>query len=862
VSAAEIPAPPPSGATGLTSAAVAERERQGLVNVTTDPNKRTVGSIISANVLTRFNAILGSLLAVVLVIGAYRDALFGIVLVTNAVVGIVQELRAKRTLDRLGVVAAPKVAVVRDGTLHEVATTKVVLGDLVEVQAGDQIVVDGTVVSSDGFEVDESLLTGEADPIDRHPGDPVLSGSFVVAGHGRFEATAVGDDAYAARLATEARRFELTHSELRAGTDQILRIGTFFLVPTAVLLVFTQLRTSGSVFDALRGSVAGVGAIIPEGLVLLTSVAFAVGVIRLARRQALVQELAAVETLARVDVVCVDKTGTLTEGGLTAGAVERVDDGLTDDHVRAGIGALVAAEERPNPSLAALGSLGDAPGWTRTAAVPFSSARKWSGATFEGAGTWLLGAPDVLLAADDPVRGHAEDLAASGSRVLLLARSPHELSGEQLPDHRRPAALVCLEEQVRAEAADTIAFFHRQGVAVKVISGDHPVTVSNVATKVGIPGAEHPVHARDLPEDQDELADVLEDHSVFGRVQPHQKRAMVGALQSRGHVVAMTGDGVNDVLALKDADIGVAMGSGSGASRSVAQLVLLDDSFASLPEVVAEGRRVIGNIERVANLFVTKSVYALLLSVSVGVAQLPFPFFPRHLTIISSLTIGIPGFFLALAPNDQRARPGFVGRVARFAIPAGAVAAAATFGGYYLARSEAGVTLTAERTTAVIVLFLVAGWVLMILARPLTRGRIALLVGMCLAFITAMSVPGLREFFELRLPSVVVVFAAIGIAAVAIGVLEAGWQVVEWQRRRVEAREAAEAREREEEQAAAEARAAEPAAEREQAQPPGQDGAAAPSPASEGAPTVRGGRPRQDDGGRRGARRSRDRPTK
>ncbi|MGK2949969.1 MAG: HAD-IC family P-type ATPase [Acidimicrobiales bacterium] len=795
LSAAPLPSPPPSSATGLTSAAVAERRRQGLVNVTTDPNKRTVGSIVAANVLTRFNAILGSLLAVVLVIGAYRDALFGIVLVTNAVVGIVQELRAKRTLDRLGVVAAPKVAVLRDGTLSEVATTEVVLGDLVEVQAGDQVVVDGTVVSADGLEVDESLLTGEADPIDRHPGDPVLSGSFVVAGHGRFEATAVGDDAYAARLATEARRFALTHSELRAGTDQILRVGTFFLVPTAVLLVITQLRTSGSVFDALRGSVAGVGAIIPEGLVLLTSVAFAVGVIRLARRQALVQELAAVETLARVDVVCVDKTGTLTEGGLTAGAVERVDDALSDAEVLAGIGALVAAEDRPNPSLAALGPLSDAPGWTRTAAVPFSSARKWSGATFEGAGTWLLGAPDVLLPADDPVRARAEELAGGGSRVLLVARSPHALGGESLPDHRRPAALVCLEEQVRLEARDTVAFFHRQGVAVKVISGDHPVTVGNVARKVGIRGADSAVDARDLPDDDDvdDLADVLESNAVFGRVQPHQKRAMVKALQSRGHVVAMTGDGVNDVLALKDADIGVAMGSGSGASRSVAQLVLLDDSFATLPEVVAEGRRVIGNIERVANLFVTKSVYALLLSISVGVAQLPFPFFPRHLTIISSLTIGIPGFFLALAPNDQRARPGFVGRVARFAIPAGAVAAAATFGGYYLARSEAGVTLTAERTTAVIVLFLVAGWVLMILARPLTRGRLALLAGMVAAFITSMSVPGLREFFELRLPSTVVVFAAIGIAALAIGLLEAGWQVVEWQRRRMEAREAAEA---------------------------------------------------------------------
>jgi cation-transporting ATPase E len=705
------------------------------------------------------------------------------VLVTNAVIGIVQEVRAKRTLDRLALIAAPKAIVVRDGDRHQIAVTGVVQDDLLEVHPGDQIVVDGTVLSSTNLEVDESLLTGEADPVVRRRGDPVLSGSFVVAGHGRFQATAVGDDAYAARLAADARKFALTQSELRAGTDKILRIGTFLLVPTAILLVASQLQSTHDFVDAVSGSVAGIAAIIPEGLVLLTSVAFALGVIRLGRRQALVQELAAVEMLARVDVICIDKTGTLTGGGLRAGALERVDDDLTDEQVRAGIGALVASEEQPNPSLAAVAELGLPARWTITATVPFSSARKWSGAGFDGAGTWLLGAPDVLLDGGGPVRERAEQLAASGSRVLLLARSAMPLAGEALPADRRPAALICLEEQVRPEAAATVAFFRQQGVAVKVISGDHPVTVGSVAATVGLPGADAPVDARELPEDPDALAGVLDERSVFGRVQPHQKRAMVRALQSRGHVVAMTGDGVNDVLALKDADIGVAMGSGSGATRSVAQVVLLDDSFASLPAVVAEGRRVIANIEQVAKLFVTKSVYALLLSLAVGVAQVPFPFYPRHLTIISSLTIGIPGFFLALAPNHRRAHPGFVGRVARFAVPAGAVAAAATFGGYYMAQSEGGISLVAERTTAVIVLFLVAGWVLMILARPLTRGRVALLAGMGVAFVAAMSIPGIKGFFELRLPPLVVVFAAIGIGAIAIGVLEGGWQIVEWRRR-------------------------------------------------------------------------------
>ncbi len=776
--------PPPPPSAGLRASEVLDRRARGLVNSTSDANRRTVRDIVRANVLTRFNAILGTLLVVVLVIGDYRDALFGVVLVTNAVLGIVQELRAKRTLDRLALIADPKATVVRDSDVQQVPVTEVVLDDLLEVRAGDQIVVDGRVVGAHNLEVDESLLTGEADPVRREVGDAVRSGSFVVAGHGRFVATAVGDDAYAARLASEARRFALTHSELRAGTDKILRIGTYLLVPTAGLLIASQMRTTTSLLDAVTGSVAGIAAAVPEGLVLLTSLAFAVGVIRLGRQRALVQELAAVEVLARVDVVCVDKTGTLTQGGLRTGAIELLDDDLTDEQLRNGIGALVTTEEHPNPSLVALAELGRPTAWVVRGTVPFSSARKWSGATFDDSATWLLGAPDVLLAADDPARERAEELATTGSRVLLVARSDEALQGESLPEPLRPVALICLEEQIRPDAADTIEYFHRQGVTVKVISGDHPVTVGHVASQVGIPSATAPVDGRDLPDDNEALASVLEEHSVFGRVQPHQKRAMVAALQSRGHVVAMTGDGVNDVLALKDADIGVAMGSGSGAARSVAQLVLLDDSFASLPAVVGEGRRVIGNIERVANLFVTKSVYALLLSIAVGVAQLPFPFFPRHLTIISTLTIGLPGFFLALAPNDQRAQHGFVGRVTRFAVPAGAVAAAATFGAYYLARAEPGVGLVAERTTAVIVLFLVAGWVLMILARPLTPGRVALLAAMGVAFVAAMSTPVLREFFALRLPPVIVVLASMGIGAIAIGVLEAGWQIVEWRRRR------------------------------------------------------------------------------
>ena len=772
----------PDGQRGLTTSEVAERAARGHRNVTTDENRRTFADIVRANVLTRFNAILGTLLVVVLATGEYPDALFGIVLVTNALVGIVQETRAKVTLDRLAVVSAPRARVVRDGAVTEIPVEEIVVDDVIEAASGDAVPVDGAVLTADGLEVDESLLTGESDPLHKDVGDEMLSGSFVVAGGGRFVATAVGDDAYAARLAKEAKRFATVHSELRSGTDTILKVATWVIAPVGVLLLISQLRSASSTGEALRGSVAGVGAIIPEGLILLTSVAFAVGVIRLGRRNALIQELAAVEVLARVDVVCVDKTGTLTQGTLRVSEVELVGD-IPEPRVSAALAALAAADERPNASLLAIAETGADPGWTLEQAVPFSSGRKWGGATFVEHGSWVLGAPDVLLAADDPLQRTVGEKAASGARVILLATATSPL-GNGTPSGAVPVALIGLEEDIRAEAPDTIAFFREQGVEIKIISGDHPSTVGAVAERVGVPGGDAPIDARSLPEDLVELGQVLESSAVFGRVQPHQKRAMVRALQQRGHVVAMTGDGVNDVLALKDADMGVAMGSGSGASRGVAQLVLLDDSFASLPSVVAEGRRVIANVERVANLFVTKSVYAALLAVAVGIAQLPFPFFPRHLTIISSLTIGIPAFFLALAPNDRRSRPGFVGRVARFAVPAGAVAAVATFTGYAVAGREAGVTLVQERTSAVIVLFLVAMWVLVILARPFNEWKSALLGAMALTFLVTLATPGIREIFDLSLPPLVLTLAVVGVAAMAIGVLELSWQGVEWWRRR------------------------------------------------------------------------------
>jgi cation-transporting P-type ATPase E len=759
---------------GLTSAQVRERVAAGQVNRAAERPSRTVGQILRANILTRFNALLGALLVVMLVVGPIQDSLFGLVIVANSAVGIVQELRAKRTLDRLSVLNMPTATVMRDGEPAHIPASEVVLDDVLALGPGDQLVVDGSLLDTDGLEVDESLLTGEAEPVPKQPDDEVLSGSFVVAGTGHVRATRIGEDAYAVALTAEARRFTLVHSDIRAALDQVLRVITWVLVPTAVLLVTTQLLIEHAALDdAIRGSVAGVVGMVPEGLVLLTSVAFAVGVIRLGARGVLVEELPAIEGLARVDVVGIDKTGTLTEGAMTVGEVVPLG---PDSDALAALGALAHSDERPNASMRALAEELPAPeGWEVVERVPFSSDRKWSSTTYDGRGTWILGAPEVLLAPDAPLLAEAEHRAATGSRVLLLGRTDGQVSvGTPLP-HLEPTSLVVLTERLRPDAADTLRYFAEEGVAVKVISGDSPRTVGAVASALGLPGAGRPVDARDLGEDPAAFASAMEEGAVFGRVTPHQKRAMVHALQQRGHVVAMTGDGVNDVLALKDADIGVAMGGGAQAARGVAQLVLLHSRFDVLPDVVAEGRRIIANIERVANLFLTKTVYVATLALAVGVAQLPFPFYPRHLTVVSTLTIGIPAFFLALAPNRRRARPHFLRRVLRFALPAGLVAAAATFAAYAITILETDLGVAAARTAATVVLFGVGITILTLLVRPIDRLESLLLVGLVTAFALLMLLPAARAFFALSTLPLLVWVSLAGLLAVAALALTAVW---------------------------------------------------------------------------------------
>ena len=805
------------GHPGLTSAEVADRVRDGRTNDMPARSGRSTGEIVRANVLTRINAILGILLVIVLTTGKLINAAFGLLIIANSAIGIIQELRAKRTLDNLAVIGEARPTVRRDGVSRPVTRTDIVADDVIELGPGDQLIVDGDVLEAASLEVDESLLTGEADPVVKGPGDQVLSGSFVVAGSGAYRATKVGREAYAARIVEEAAKFTLVGSELRDGINRILLVVSWLLVPVGLLTIWTQLFGLGQPWrEGLTGMVAALVPMVPEGLVLMTSIAFAVGVIRLGQRQCLVQELPAIEGLARVDVVCADKTGTLTESGMRLSEVRGFDgsgmpSGPAPAEVTEILAQLTATEPNPNASLAAIAEAITAPSviWTETHHAPFTSARKWSGSTFDGQGTWVLGAPDVLAPEGSAAREAAEEIGASGLRVLLLAEGSLPVTDPAAPGTVTPAALVILEQRVRPDARSTLEFFAEQHVQVKVISGDNARSVGAVTTLLGVVGGSDPIDARTLsqvdPDDADTQAgqppalgfvgghhdaptthlseafvDAVARHTVFGRVTPDQKRAMVLALKSRGHTVAMTGDGVNDVLALKKADIGVAMGAGSPATRAVAQIVLLDNKFATLPYVVAEGRRVIGNIERVANLFLTKTVYSVLLALLVGLWQLPFPLQPIHVTITGWFTIGVPAFLLSLAPNHERARPGFARRVLQLALPSGVVVAICTFTTYLLCRPPVGSgedLRTQASTASLACLIIVATWVLSVVARPYEWWKVALLVLSVAAYVAIFLVPFTQSLFLLDAGNAAMMRTGLTVGLVGAAAIEAIWWI-------------------------------------------------------------------------------------
>ncbi|WP_354528478.1 HAD-IC family P-type ATPase [Nakamurella sp. UYEF19] len=779
--------------TGLTATEVEERVARGQVNAADVTTSRSIWQIVRTNVMTRFNAILGALFVLIIITGSWADGLFGLVLIVNSGIGVTQECLAKRKLDSLALLNAPITRVVREGRLLEIPTAQVVLDDLIELRTGDQVPADGTLFSAAGLEIDESNLTGESDAVPKSgsdsgdQGDTVMSGTVVVAGSGRFQASAVGVDAYANKIAAQARRFTKTRSEIQDSVDKLLKYITWVIVVALPLQIWAQYRANADQGwrEVIIRSTGGLVGLVPEGLVLLTSVAFLLAAVSLTRQQVLVQELVAVEGLARVDVVCLDKTGTLTVGDIVFEEIIPLGD-VDEAALRVALGAL-ADDPNANGTLKALASVIPAPAdWVRSANIAFNSARKWSAATYDGHDTWVLGAPDMLLDAADPIRERVAGYATTGRRVLLLSNCTSSLTGQDLPPGRCAQALVVLSEQIRPDAAETLAYFRDQGVGIKIISGDSTTTVAAIARRVGLEFTEDGVvDGGSFGTDPADLKELAERTTVFGRVSPEQKRALVQALQAGGHVVAMTGDGVNDALALKDADIGVAMGNGAQATKSVAQLVLLDGRFSHLPTVLAEGRRVIGNVERVANLFVAKNVMSFLAIITAAAFALPFPFLPRQLTLVSAVTIGIPAFFLALGPNKRRYVPGFLRRVLGFAVPAGTIAGIVVIVSYLLGRHHYGVTgscsiggavndaCSQPGTGATIALLATFFWIVVVLARPFLLWKAALIGSMAGLAVLVFLLPSGRQFFGFNLPfGLFLVSMAVGIAgAVAIEIV-------------------------------------------------------------------------------------------
>ncbi|PWG60402.1 haloacid dehalogenase [Bifidobacterium catulorum] len=784
--------------TGLTGQDVRRRMERGEANTVRDESSRSVSQIIRANVFTLFNAIIAVAMVMVLLTGQWRDSVFGFVIIINTGIGIVTELKAKRTLDRLSILVAAKYLVRRDGDDVEIAHDEIVRDDLLWIRSGDQIPADMELTASWGLELDESMLTGESRTVRKSVGDTAYSGSTAVAGMALGRVTAVGEHSYAARLAAEAKVYKKTRSDLNAGIDTILRFMTFLVVPLCALLIWTQLNTvggwdaavsTGAWRQAVVSAVAGVVGMIPEGLVLLTSLNFAVAAMRLARHNTLVQELESVETLARVDALNLDKTGTITDGGIAFDRVEMLDGDASDEARRLAEQALfdLANEERPNGTgraiLDGLGERGVTAGKV-AARVPFSSARKWSaveigsGGRGDRATAWYMGAPEVLLSclreSHDDILDRANAIAAEGSRVVLLARAhtvPDSIQGpgawsdsdpRPLPD-AEPVALVVCSERIRPDAERTLAWFREQGVRCRLISGDNPRTVAAIAGKVRLTGDEPPryMDARELPDitDPDALAETLERVDVLGRVLPEQKKAIVQALHRRGHTVAMTGDGVNDTLALKEADLGIAMGNAAPAAKAVAQVVLVDSKFSHLPDVVARGRQVMANMERVASLFLVKTVYSAIISLGVVLTAMPYPYLPRHITYVGALTIGMPAFILALAPNTRRYIPGFLRRVVAFALPGGIATGLSVLlcawivphaMGWDLSRPD---DLDAMRATSAIILFLMGVFVLARVARPLRSWRGGLVAFFAAAGVIGMFIPFVANFFALIIPA-------------------------------------------------------------------------------------------------------------
>lgn len=759
--------------TGLSSAQAQDRMDAGWGNLPIDPPGKTVGQIIKSNIFTYFNMLFFVLAAFVLVFGTWQNAMFLGVVFANIAIGIVQELRSKRTLDKLTLLTAPHGFVIRDGRQRKIPTSEMVRDDIVVFSAGSQIYADAVVVSGE-CSANEALITGEADEIKKTPGSELLSGSFVVSGECRARLTQVGADSYANRLTLEAKEAKPPQqSEMMRSLTRLVQVIGIAIIPLGVLMAVKEIVWLGrSVSDGVVATVASLIGMIPEGLYLLTSMALAAGVVRLAQKKTLVHDMGCIETLARVDVLCVDKTGTVTENKMTVeDVVPLCPDRFEEGDIRLIMTDYVGAMRADNDTMAALrryftGEVKQ----PAVKAVPFTSAKKFGGVSFHEDETYLLGAPDVLLGERyGKYAAQIDAYSAKGCRVLLLALYDGQPDDEALDAGMLPISLILLSNKIRAEAPDTFKYFAEQGVAIKVISGDNAMAVSEVAKRAGIKGAESYVDARTLETDED-IAAAVEKYTVFGRVTPDQKRRFVRALKAAGHTVAMTGDGVNDVLALKEADCSIAMASGSDAASQVSHIVLLESNFAAMPSVVAEGRRVINNIERSAALFLVKNIFSFSLAVISLIFTLPYPVTSAQMSLVSALTIGAPGFVLAMEPNTARIKGKFLPNVIYRALPGGLTDLILVLG-VILFCMVFKVGENMMSTVCAIILNIVGLMVVHYTCKPYNLLRKAMMIGLTVAFVfCVLLLPQLFTLTSLDLPGamILVVFALLSAPALMV----------------------------------------------------------------------------------------------
>lgn len=653
---------------GLTDEQVADRQRNNLVNTDHTAPTKSIGCIIRDNVCTLFNLVIMLLGVAVLAVGSYKNLLFVGIMICNTLIGIVQEIHTKRAIDKLSLLSAAKAHAIRSGSSVTLAVCDIVLDDILEFTRGNQIVTDCILLDGE-CDVNESLITGESDAIHKKKGDMLLSGSFVVNGHCRARVEHIGEDNYVAHISSGAKAYKKTESEIMLSLRKIIRAVSIAIIPIGSILFFIQYNLDGATLQqAVVSTTAALIGMIPEGLVLLTSSVLAVSVIRLARHKVMVQELYCIEALARVDVLCLDKTGTLTEGNMVCRKIIPLQQNRQME-IEQVLGSLGAAMKEDSPTIEAIANAYPLSSpWKPERIVHFSSEKKWSGMYTGAKGSYVLGAPTMILRDMSPLLRRQIEEEAQENRVLLLAYSAAPFPENGLPPCLTPMALVLIQDIIRSDAKDTLRYFRDAGVDIKVISGDDPVTVSAIARRVELPGADRYVDATTLTTPE-ALQEAVETYTVFGRVSPQQKKEMVTALQAKKHTVAMTGDGVNDVLALKEANCSIAMASGSDAARNVAQLVLLDSRFSAMPQVVAEGRRSINNLQRSASLFIVKTIYSIILSVLFLLIHEPYPFAPIQLTLISALTIGIPSFVLAMEPNNERIQGRFIRNIFEKALP-------------------------------------------------------------------------------------------------------------------------------------------------------------------------------------------------